>query len=340
MSGPYQSERERCLARSQFSSPDARREQAPAQRPDRAGATQEAVAASPSGHSSAHRTAGPRSVRHGSGPGIAWAPSLLPCALAAGHPVMYPAGPASRTPVAVPMRPWCLWCSCAWVCCGCGPGGWPLGRSSPRSHLAWQCCSRWPGQPGWGSSPIPAGLWAWLHITRLPKLAAGAGTGHLPIGGTGRAAGMRDRWARNPAGDAAGGIAGVVGQRPGLGHAFGRVGEAGVLCRGLGPWARARRLGRKVASAGQARLAGAAFHALTGAGMEHPLTLVDAAGRALTGAGLAGDIEHGPALTYVMAGSASRRPARDGVRPGLSWPRGFLAADVRHLHFLLRACCE
>ena len=170
MSGPYQSERERCLARSQFSSPDARR--GPAQpRPDRAGATQEAVAASPSGHSSAHRTAGPRSVRHGSGPGIAWAPSLLPCALAAGHPVMYPAGPASRTPVAVPMRPWCLWCSCAWVCCGCGPGGWPLGRSSPRSHLAWQCCSRWPGQPGWGSSPIPAGLSA--LVAHHPPAQAG-----------------------------------------------------------------------------------------------------------------------------------------------------------------------
>jgi hypothetical protein len=66
------------------------------------------------------------------------------------------------------------------------------------------------------------------------------------------------------------------------------------------------------------RLAGAAFHALIGVGIEHPLTVVDAAGRALTGAGLAGDIEHGRAITYVMPGSASRRPAGAGARAGLS----------------------
>jgi hypothetical protein len=120
-----------------------------------AGAAQDAAAASPSGHSSARPAAGHRSVRRGSGPGIARVPSLSRCAFAAGQPVMYPAGPASRAPVAAPTRRWCLWCACAWVCCGCGPGGWPPGRWSPRSHLAWPCCLRWTWAPGWGSSPVP-----------------------------------------------------------------------------------------------------------------------------------------------------------------------------------------
>jgi hypothetical protein len=118
-----------------------------------------------------------------------------------------------------------------------------------------------------------------------------------------------------------------------------RVEEAGVLCRELGPL-----LGHVVFVEDRFhradRLAGAAFHALIGVGIEHPLALVDAVDRALIGAGLILDIKHGSAITYVMAGSTSRRPAGTGVRPGLPDPRGFLAADVRHLHFLLRACCE
>ena len=123
-------------------------------RSGRAGATQDAVAASPSGHTSAHWTAGttgPRSVRHGSGLGIGRAPPLSQCVLAAGHRVLYSAGPASRSPMAGPTCPCCLRCACAWTCCGC-PGGWPPGWWSPRSRLAWRCCSPWP--PGWGSSPI------------------------------------------------------------------------------------------------------------------------------------------------------------------------------------------
>ena len=125
-------------------------------RSGRAGATQHAVAAGSSGHTLAHwtdGTTGPHSVRHGSGLGIASAAPLSQCALAAGHPVLHAAGPASRSPVAGPMCPCCLWCACAWACCGC-PGGWPPGWWSPRSHLAWRCCSRWPWPPGGGSSPI------------------------------------------------------------------------------------------------------------------------------------------------------------------------------------------
>jgi len=116
-----------------------------------------AAAASSSSNSLAHRTAGisePRGVGHGSGPGIAGAPPLSQCALAAGHPVMYRAGPASRAPVAGPVCLCCPWCACAWVCCGCGPGGRPPGWWPPRSHLAWRCCSHRPWPPGWGSSPI------------------------------------------------------------------------------------------------------------------------------------------------------------------------------------------
>ena len=167
-------------------------------RSGRAGAAQDAVAASPSGHSFAHRTAGttgPRSVRHGSRSRIAWDPSLSQCALAAGHPVMYPAGPASRSPVAVPMCPCCLWCACAWVCCGCGPGGWPPGWWSPRSHLAWQCCSRWLWPPGWGSPPIAPACgpgcisracpaWRQAPVSRPARAAAGSFQDRSPGGTT------------------------------------------------------------------------------------------------------------------------------------------------------------
>ena len=60
------------------------------------------------------------------------------------------------------------------------------------------------------------------------------------------------------------------------------------------------------------RLAGAAVLALIGVGIEHPLALVDALDRALTDARLVLDIKHGSAITWVIAGSAPRRPAGTG----------------------------
>jgi hypothetical protein len=128
-------------------------------RSGRAGAAPDTVVTSPSGHSFAHRTTGPRGVSHGRGPTVARASSLSACALAAGHPVRSSAGPASRAPVAPPICPCCLWCDCAWACCGCGPGGSPPGRWSPRSPVAWQCCWRWPPPPSWAGSPIPPTCW-------------------------------------------------------------------------------------------------------------------------------------------------------------------------------------
>ena len=127
-------------------------------RSGRARAAPDTVAASHSGHGFAHRTTGttaPRSVGHGREPTVARASSLSGCALAAGHPVRYMAGPAFRTPAALPICPCCPWCACAWVCCGCGPGAGPPGRWSPRSPVAWLCCWRWPPPPSWSSSPIP-----------------------------------------------------------------------------------------------------------------------------------------------------------------------------------------
>lgn len=126
-------------------------------RSGRAGAASDTVVTGPSGHSFAHRatgTTGPRGVSHGRGPTVARASSLSACALAAGHPVSYSAGPASRAPVALPICPCCPWCDCAWICCGCRPGGW-----SPRSPVAWQCCWRWQTRPSWGGSAIPPTCW-------------------------------------------------------------------------------------------------------------------------------------------------------------------------------------
>jgi hypothetical protein len=126
-------------------------------RADRAGAAGHSVAASPPGRVFAHRIAGipgPGAVKHGSGPGIAGASSLAPCAPPLGGPAVNGAGAASRLRVAVPACLCCRWCACAWACCGCSPGRWPPRWWPPRSHLAWQCCPRWLGPPDWDSSPI------------------------------------------------------------------------------------------------------------------------------------------------------------------------------------------
>ena len=128
----------------------------------RAVAAPDTFAASPSGNISSHRTtgtAGTSSVRHGRAATVARASPLSACALAAGHPVTYSAGPASRAPVALPICPCCLWCACAWVCCGCVPSVWSPERWSPRSPVAWQCCWRWPPPPSWGSSPVRPTCW-------------------------------------------------------------------------------------------------------------------------------------------------------------------------------------
>ena len=116
-------------------------------RADQAGAAPGTVAASPSGHSFAHRTGGTTGpgVRHGGGSRIAPARSLPPCAYTAGHPVATPGGAAPSSPVAIAV----CWCACARDCCGCGLSRWP-----PRSHLAWLCCPRWLGPPGGDSSPV------------------------------------------------------------------------------------------------------------------------------------------------------------------------------------------
>jgi len=128
-------------------------------RSGRAEAAPDTVAASPSGHSSSHRTTGTSGVSHGRGPTVARASPLSGCAVTAGHPVMYSAGPASRAPVALPICPCCPWCACAWTCCGCGPSGWSPGRSSLRSPVAWRCCWRWPPPPSWGGSPVAPTCW-------------------------------------------------------------------------------------------------------------------------------------------------------------------------------------
>jgi len=134
---------------------------------NRAGPARHSVA-SPPGRVFAHpatTTPGPGSVKRASGPRIARAWSLVPCAPPLGDPVTYRAGAASRLPVATPACLCCRWCACAWACCGCGPGRWP-----PRSHLAWQCCPRWLGPPGGNSSPIP------------PACGLGCGSFACPVG--------------------------------------------------------------------------------------------------------------------------------------------------------------
>ena len=119
-------------------------------RADRAGPARHSVAASPPGRV-LHRiatTPGPGSVQHGSGPGMARAWPVAPCAPPLGDPVTYRAGAASRLRVAVSACLCCRGCGCAWACCGCG-------RWTPRPYPAWQCCPRWLGPPGGDSSPVP-----------------------------------------------------------------------------------------------------------------------------------------------------------------------------------------
>jgi hypothetical protein len=141
----------------------------------RAGAAQDAVAALSSGHTLAHRTAGttgPRGVTHRDGPGIAKASSLSPCALAAGHPVLYPAGPA---PLAgggtdVPVLPRvCLCLGLLWLSRRVGAG--VAAAVTPGLAVLLALAPTRLGQLA-----DPAGLLAWLHITGLPSLAAGADT--------------------------------------------------------------------------------------------------------------------------------------------------------------------
>jgi hypothetical protein len=112
----------------------------------RAGAAQ--AAARSSGHTAAHWaavTTRPGGVRRGSESGIARDRPLRQCAYSAGRPVV--AGP--RSPVAVPSCPCCLWCDCAWACCGCSAYWW-----SARPYPARQSCSCWDWPPIWGGSPM------------------------------------------------------------------------------------------------------------------------------------------------------------------------------------------
>jgi hypothetical protein len=139
-----------------------------------AGSARHSVAASSPGRA-AHPiagTPGPGSITHGSRQKIAGASSLAQCAPPLGDPVANRAGAASRLRVAVPACLCCRWCTCAWACCGCGPGRWPP-RSWPRSQVAWPCCPRWPGPLSGDSSPI------W------PACGPGCGSRACPIGPTG-----------------------------------------------------------------------------------------------------------------------------------------------------------
>jgi hypothetical protein len=124
-------------------------------RADRAGGAPDAIAdhrtaARSSGPVAAHRAAGLGRVRQRSGSRSARAASPVPCALPVGDPVG--AGGAPGSPVAVQVCQRCGWCgcACAWACCGCAPGRW-----SPRSSVAWVCCSRWLRPLGGGDPPVP-----------------------------------------------------------------------------------------------------------------------------------------------------------------------------------------
>lgn len=123
----------------------------------RAGTAQGAVAASASSHRFAHRTArttGPSSVRHSSGATITGPLPLFQCEHPMGRPLASSVSAASRSRLVISVCPCCGWCSCAWACCGCGPGRWPPGWS-PRSHLAWLCCARWHWPLSEGAALIP-----------------------------------------------------------------------------------------------------------------------------------------------------------------------------------------
>src|SRR5712691_2323736 len=126
-----------------------------------------------------------------------------------------------------------------------------------------------------------------------------------------------------PAGDVAGDVVGVIGQRAGLGGAAGRAelaGELGVCGGELGP------LPGHVVFAedrpGRARrLAGATASALAGVHAEHPFALAEAAGQASPAQALSSTPVHGSAITSVMGCSTSFgdlpvRPAGVRGRPG------------------------
>jgi hypothetical protein len=121
-------------------------------RADRAGAARHFVAASPPAAFSPTgppRGADPAASSTAAGRGFGGAPARAACA----PPLGNRPSDASRLRVAVRACWCCRWCACAWACCGCGPGRWPP-RWWPRSHLAWQCCTRWLGPPVGDGSPI------------------------------------------------------------------------------------------------------------------------------------------------------------------------------------------
>lgn len=158
------------------------------------GPARHSAAASPPGRVVGHRisgTPGPGSVKHGSGPRIAGAPSLA-CAPPLGVPMGNRPVAASRLRVALPACLCCRWCACGGACCGCGPGRWPP-RWWPRSHLTWQCCAHWPGPASEDGSPI----WR-VCGPGWP----GCGSRACPVGPTRPAAGAVQ--ARSPARAAAG----------------------------------------------------------------------------------------------------------------------------------------
>ena len=169
-------------------------------RAGRAGTARHYVAASPPGRVFAHGiagTPGPGSIKHGGGSKIGRASAGAPCAAPLGAPVANRASAASRPRVAVPACLCCRWCACAWACCGCGAGRWPPRWWPPHSHLAWWCCPRWLGPPGWDSAPI------------RPACGPGCGSHACPIGpqtpglGPARSAAGSVQ-ARSPGGAAAG----------------------------------------------------------------------------------------------------------------------------------------
>ncbi len=144
----------------------------------RAEAAQDAVAASASSHSFAHRTArttgrSGRSRRSSAATTTRPLP-LFQCEQPMGRPVVSPAGAASHSRPVISACPCCGWCSCARACCGCGPGRWPP-RWWPRSHLAWLCCARWHWPPSEGAALIPLACEPGCRSFACP--AGGAGTG-------------------------------------------------------------------------------------------------------------------------------------------------------------------
>jgi len=155
----------------------------------RAGPARHLAPASPPGRVVAHRiagTPGPGSVKHGSGPRIAGAPSLA-CAPPMAAPAVTRAGAASGPRVAVQGCLCCRWCACAWACCVCGPGRWPP-RWWPRSHLAWPCCPRWLGPPGGDDSPIWPGCGPGCGLRACPVGPAMPAAGPVQARSSGSAA--------------------------------------------------------------------------------------------------------------------------------------------------------